>query len=643
MLSIWIAAATVRAESNGTIGWGDVANLETADWGWDEARIKSSATSDTAAAEVTVASMKQAARGQLDKRTQLLDAIDADTDLFHSLSGRIEDKPGTWIDIEQSIQTASEDRRLRLYYEQRNERPDTLAAHWSMAMWCMNNKLPARARAHLERVLFFNADHTPARRALGYVAMGGDWVAPDEVRRFQSDADFSRRSMRRYGREVHQIATRLESSSTRVVENAINKLTSIKDPLAGPAIESVLANRSPETAQLSLRWFTEVDTIGTSRTLCRFALFHPSPEIRKQATNALAERPLHEFVPELLGMIASKVDASILPIFDRNGLFIGVRKIFSQENINTQRVIVVNEQMVGPSEIRNTEIRNTEIRNTENRNQVGVETEIAPAGLPVELENAFFNAFNRDLGQAAYVQARIDAEATAQSVAQQNRVQQRRNEKISNLLSHIAGINFAGDSGSMWRWWDDVNEVELQESKYLRTSLVERNSPAVSFQAPPPRSCECFVSGTPVVTQRGPRPIESIVPGDFVLTQSLQTGTLDWKPVFQATHRPPADTLIVSAGKESLQCTRGHLFWVSGSGWKKASELKKGDLLHGAAEPQAVVEIQDGGRRQTHNLKVADNANYFVGQQRILTHDVTMRKPNRQPIPGYDLAVSLKE
>ncbi|KAA1260343.1 hypothetical protein LF1_28830 [Rubripirellula obstinata] len=37
MLSILIAAATVRAESNGTIGRGDVANLETADWGWDEA------------------------------------------------------------------------------------------------------------------------------------------------------------------------------------------------------------------------------------------------------------------------------------------------------------------------------------------------------------------------------------------------------------------------------------------------------------------------------------------------------------------------------------------------------------------------------------------------------------------------------
>ena len=37
---------------------------------------------------------------------------------------------------------------------------------------------------------------------------------------------------------------------------------------------------------------------------------------------------------------------------------------------------------------------------------------------------------------------------------------------------------------------------------------------------------------------------------------------------------------------------------------------------------------------QTYNLVVADFNTYFVGPEKILTHDVTERRPTRSIVPG---------
>jgi hypothetical protein len=78
------------------------------------------------------------------------------------------------------------------------------------------------------------------------------------------------------------------------------------------------------------------------------------------------------------------------------------------------------------------------------------------------------------------------------------------------------------------------------------------------------------------------------------------------------------------------------LFWVSGAGWKKASELKPGDILHGAKSPARITAVEAQPAAPTYNLEVADHPNYFVGRYMILTHDVTPRETNRQLIPGHD-------
>ncbi|MHB1033033.1 MAG: HEAT repeat domain-containing protein [Pirellulales bacterium] len=69
----------------------------------------------------------------------------------------------------------------QLAYEQiRGKFPDTVDAHWQLAEWCRENRLPNERKAHLERILDLDANHAGARRALGYSQIEGRWVTQEE-------------------------------------------------------------------------------------------------------------------------------------------------------------------------------------------------------------------------------------------------------------------------------------------------------------------------------------------------------------------------------------------------------------------------------------------------------------------------------
>ncbi len=113
-----------------------------------------------------------------------------------------------------------------------------------------------------------------------------------------------------------------------------------------------------------------------------------------------------------------------------------------------------------------------------------------------------------------------------------------------------------------------------------------------------------------------------------------------WQPVISGTQRPPEPTYEVETAFGKYRCTGGHLFWVSGKGWTKARHLASGDVLHAAGEPAVVCYLRKQPAIVTHNLTVAGNANYLVGDEMILTHDVTEVMPSRTEVPGLNNVTS---
>lgn len=138
---------------------------------------------------------------------------------------------------------------------------------------------------------------------------------------------------------------------------------------------------------------------------------------------------------------------------------------------------------------------------------------------------------------------------------------------------------------------------------------------------------ECFVSGTPVETRDGPRPIEQVREGDWVLAWDEDAGELCWSRVEQTfvTPRQPIWRLTLKlpdGSEESLDCTPGHPFWADGEGWVSACHLQPGQDVATLSGPARVASVAPTGRNRTvYNFEVEGTHCYFVGTKGLLAHN----------------------
>ena len=145
----------------------------------------------------------------------------------------------------------------------------------------------------------------------------------------------------------------------------------------------------------------------------------------------------------------------------------------------------------------------------------------------------------------------------------------------------------------------------------------------------------CFTAGTPVYTESGPQPIDSIRPGDRVLSQYPNSGELAFKLVQNVTVRPPSKLRKITLGDSEIVTTLGHPFWVNGSGWTMAKELKPNQSLHTLSGAAAIVKVEElPNPDRAYNLVVADYNTYFVGSANVLVHDNIYRQPTLAKVPG---------
>lgn len=137
----------------------------------------------------------------------------------------------------------------------------------------------------------------------------------------------------------------------------------------------------------------------------------------------------------------------------------------------------------------------------------------------------------------------------------------------------------------------------------------------------------CFAAGTPIATPSGDRRIETLEPGELVLSWDTEADSLVERRVL-AHHRreaPGALTLEVDGGAE-LTVTAEHPFWDPlGRAWVEAGALGTGslvaELVEGDLLPVQVASIEQvPGALRVHNLTVAGpEHNYFAGG--VLVHN----------------------
>ena len=554
------------------------------------------------------------ANGDLLARQRLLSEAaleDSGSDAVKWATGLIQDDEGKWQEIADAVAVGKSDPKIAEYESKRAGLADTLDNQLSLARWCSKSGLDLQASAHLNRVLLFEEDHQVARRMLGFVWSGERWVSATERSELQEQQENTRLAIERYGRQLREIRSGLTSADPTNVILAQKELQELDSEDAIPAVLSELNWTHPKVSEAVIEWLSRLQTIDATEGLSTYAVFYPVEQRRREAAEELAKRPLHEFVPQLLESMTTEISTQLIPVYTANGALSGYRHAFAAEEFDKQRINVFDREF----------------------------QRTLPNGRRPIQATGFDNA-DRDIRNIAM----RETQQRERARRSQNALIRQRNERIADLLSVVAEREFTAEPAAMWAWWDSENENRSQLGKpqrYRRSVSRSRyfEQPVLPLgqtsESPfSPGQGECFAADTPVLTKRGFRPIERIVPGDLVLACNVDSGELRWQPVLRATSRPPEETKVIDIDGNQVRCTHGHLFWKSGKGWAKASELEAGEVVHCAEEPCVIMAIDDAPAIATYNLEVAEFNTYFVNDELLLTHDVTPRRGSVAKVPG---------
>ncbi|MGA8943304.1 MAG: Hint domain-containing protein, partial [Thermoactinomyces sp.] len=87
----------------------------------------------------------------------------------------------------------------------------------------------------------------------------------------------------------------------------------------------------------------------------------------------------------------------------------------------------------------------------------------------------------------------------------------------------------------------------------------------------------CFTAGTRIQTAEGEKNIEDIQVGDKVLAKDEKTGKQEYKEVVHLFQKQVDTIYQVHVGKEVIETTAEHPFWVAEKGWVQAKDLQPGD------------------------------------------------------------------
>jgi hypothetical protein len=505
-------------------------------------------------------------------------------------------------------------------YHARREAADAGASdQFALAEWCEQHGLRDEAAAHYVVVTRLKPKFATAWTRLGYRKFEGSWRTKDQIVHVQNDRHAREQADARYRPWLTAWLDWLNAGGD--IDKAIPNLATLSDPLAVSSIRQVFAPPKSRYQPLAVLMLSGIDANEATIELCKLAVDGSSSTTRRVAGNELGQRDPRVFVGYLINRIREPVHFEVRPGTD--GASAGELWVEDRDVVHDY-VYDLPEQATLP------------------RPRIETASRL--------LSNGYYRSSIREIRPDLAALGR-DADAGVQAVerklAYDIRVKEsekfaidRANERVLPLLQRVTGQQL-GPSREKWtNWWIDQLGYSYQSSP-----TRDEPKPVVVTHvqaAPPPpvpvviftlggATQSCFARGTTVQTETGGRPIESLSVGDLVLARDTRTGSLSYRPIVATFHNPPAATLRVDLGSESIVATPIHRFWKSGAGWTLARDLQPGDHLQLAHGEAAVASIQPAEVQNVFNLEVLDDHDFFVGSRQLLVHDNTLVRPNPPP------------
>lgn len=525
---------------------------------------------------------------------------------------RVDDE---WLTVEEAQARNAADVQLAEYEAMLREAADTPAVHKRLAKWCERNNLQDEARLHWALVLDVAPRDADALRALKLVWRNGEHLSRDEARAVDRAERLARRQANDWRRRISRWQKgrvveqgNRDPAAEELRENFVPAAIPAFEQLAGELSESEIprATRRAQLASLYAETLGETPTFEATRGLVRLAVLAPNESLRQQAAEGLAPRPRNETMPMLLSGLRSTAESDVQIRFD------------------PARGVALQHDVLIEGQSRDRALRRVRVLRTDPLDgSVGRRFRADRLRDPTEILAPLADNLATSLGAMARMQEEVELVET--QLRRQNAAIRTTNERIYPVLTQITGESYTTPR-DWWDYWSDYDGYEVPEYRPVDREYDFDSITYVSPYTPPP-TCECFAAGTPVWTNKGLAPIETIQPGDFVLAKDLRSGELAFRGVLQTTTRDPSPMVEIAAAGETIRATVGHAFWVVGRGWRKAGNLSPVDVLAGPQAPIEVAAVTSVEDARAYNLVVEGASTYYVGKAGVLVHDNTRRRP----------------
>ncbi len=591
--------------------------------------------------------------------------------LAHWYAGEIQDG-NRWMSIDKTRQIATEDVQLSQYYKLRNSARDTPQDHERLAKWCQKNALQEIADMHWLHVLRFSPQHRGALNALDLRWHNGFLMSHNEFEWAQEQEQWLARQQKKWKPTASRLRREIEKNNPDKRLEARKELRQIRDPAAVPALVAEFTEKAPSEEVAASLESELVETLGNIpspeavETIVRFAVNSPRESVRYIAIDQLKERNYEEYVPALLAAMSMPIEGSVS--VHEIGNRIVTDYSYSQEgpagrqvetsrqsyrNVPGQRYRAANvfkyrsttpavrvpertvlrdrypghsSRVVGGgcgSPPRLVYRRDLMIEETIPGYTIPTRDNYERIGTVIGDEDPNYTARKNRVATAS----QADAQREDQALRQRNQAITAQNERIGQVLVEVTGEKLKAFPKSWWNWWSNY----LDQHPDLAASGARQQFNAALLN----QHLRGLARGTLVWTHQGKQAVETVRPGDYVLSQAPQTGELAYKLVLAIGNPREIPVSKIHMGETSLHSAPGHVIWATGLGWQRVSKLTQGQPLHGLHQEPTVGQVEDAFTIDSYDLVIDDFHTLFVGQHGLLVHDATPIQPAYVALPGF--------
>lgn len=500
----------------------------------------------------------------------------------------------------------------------------------ALAQWCEDHGLTARASKHWMNALQMNSSDSRALNALELVRYGKRFVPKADIEQVKADDEAEKSERTAMAQRLHQLSLDFQSQDSQKVDSARKTIGTLDESALEPFLKLTKLNKSaaPRYEKFAVefvkRQFPQWRSPRATNALVSIACEQQSADLRAAATRILQDRPYETFVPQALSRLSAPVVARV-EVVSHNGNELIVRGLMHQENqseayefVNEQRFVITHENP----------------RFTIRRSLL----KTMPAEFFVDLQQESIRGeLARRRTEANALQAAENAKKNLERIAaERTSAIGLMNQRVADLMNAVTHQNLGAAINDWLNWWRDYNSIDpTPPTKPVYQTATSRTT-HLRYRAGAHIRCCCFAAGTPVWTESGPRPIETVKVGDWVLAQNPVTGELAMKPVAALASRRNTETKRLKLEGDEITATAGHRFWKYDAGWVMVKHLQANDRLHTSEGSTVLQSVTDGPEASVYNLIVEDFHSYFVGKSGLYVHDNELPEILGSSVPGLD-------